>query len=256
MKQLLRQTRFGPSTHFTINKINEVLHDFKGMPVTVRQLFYQFIGRGIFPQDNKYYNRLSRAATNGRTAGLIDCDLIEDRVRYVHTEHRWDKEAPPPKCKSPWESLPYEPEIWIEKDALSGIAETVCGPECVSYLPCRGYISKSAMYAFQKRYFQSGRKIKILYLGDYDPSGMEIFKDIERGLKLFKINMKPERIAITKEQINKYKPTPNPAKGSDSNSENFKKEFGIHSYEVDALDPKILQQIIRNNILKYKRRKA
>lgn len=89
----------------------------------------------------------------------------------------------------------------------------------------------------------------VLYLGDHDPSGEDMVRDIEDRLKEFGVsNVEVVKIALTMAQIKKFKPPPNPAKISDSRAAAYIAKHGAQSWEVDALPPKMLNQLITNAI--------
>ncbi len=258
MKRMFVKRRFNLITMSIINMVNEIVEEYinDNLKLTIRQLFYQFVSRGFFPNQQKKYDMLSLIVSRARLSGYIDWDAFEDRSRFIHQEHRWDYPKMEIKFKSDqWKDYPIKPEIWVEKDALSGIVERVCSPLCVDYLPCRGYPSQSALWSFYNRYFSSNQKIKILYIGDHDPTGLIISKNLSQRLNEFNIETKIKRIALNFDQIDKYKLHPNPAKRSDSNADSYIGDYGVNTWEVDALDPVILSNIIRQSIEDVKNEK-
>ena len=256
MKRKFKDVKIPVETATLIRDINRIVGKFQkqGLILSIRQLFYQFVAEDVFPNKEKYYSKLSRVVTLGRRCGKIDHDMFEDRLRIERVAHRYDHAVERKVFDNPHEGF-VEPEIWIEKYALAGIVEQVCGPLCVTYVPCEGQISDNVAWRFSKRYFESGRNLQILYLGDHDPSGLQIYKSICNMIGTYKVDMVPKRIAITKEQIKKFNPPPNPSKMSDSNFRKYVNQHGPHSYEVDALNPKTLRDIIKAEILKLRKEK-
>ena len=89
----------------------------------------------------------------------------------------------------------------------------------------------------------------ILYLGDHDPSGLDMVRDIRDRLKEFGLrNLTVKHIALTWEQIGEHEPPPNPAKFTDPRSQWYMDKFGLDSWEVDALPPNILEQLLKDTI--------
>lgn len=86
----------------------------------------------------------------------------------------------------------------------------------------------------------------ILYLGDHDPSGEDMVRDIGTRLKEFGVMwLEVEKVALTIEQVRQYNPPPNAAKITDPRAGEYIKKFGEHSWEVDALPPDVLARLIR-----------
>ena len=155
-----------------------------------------------------------------------------------------------------WEDQEYRPEVWIEKEALIGVFEGVCQEYDVPYFACRGYCSQSEMWAAGQRLLSYKRKNMepvILHFGDHDPSGIDMTRDIRDRLQLFVgMKVKVERIALTMEQVRRHNPPPNPAKLTDVRANDYIRAYGHQSWELDALDPPTLVQLVRTNVLLYR----
>jgi hypothetical protein len=111
-----------------------------------------------------------------------------------------------------------------------------------------GYSSASAMYESADRIKSEGRdRVSVIfYLGDHDPSGEDMVRDIEDRLCEFGCEaLTVRKIALTTEQVDKYKPPPNPAKLTDSRAAAYVRKHGASSWEVDALPPDVLAQLVR-----------
>jgi hypothetical protein len=117
----------------------------------------------------------------------------------------------------------------------------------------RGYASTTAVHdAFLRLegHSQEDQELTILYVGDHDPSGLDMLRDIKDRLKEFGLyNVKLVPVALTQQQIEKYKPKPNPAKVKDPRAADYIAKFGNVSWEVDALKPRILNKLIEDAIL-------
>ena len=91
----------------------------------------------------------------------------------------------------------------------------------------------------------------MIYLGDHDPSGIDMTRDVDERLNLFlngsgPINVK--RVALNLDQIKKLKPPENPAKVSDSRAAAYIARFGHSSWELDAIEPAQLASLVRNAV--------
>ena len=141
-----------------IEKANLIIEEFaeKGFTLTLRQLFYQFVSRGLLANKQKEYKRLGDAIGDGRNLGLVRWDRIEDRTRHLRTHEAWRDPAERIGTLSYQEDLwvgqVWRPEVWIEKDALVGIIEGVCTEYRVPYFSCRGYSSEPLQYEAAKRF--------------------------------------------------------------------------------------------------------
>ncbi|HAA4711300.1 TPA_asm: hypothetical protein GET19_12345 [Listeria monocytogenes] len=121
----------------------------------------------------------------------------------------------------------------------------------VDYFSCRGYVSQSAMFRSARRLADwqlAGKDITILHLGDHDPSGIDMSRDIEERLATFEIFPDVKRIALNMDQVDEYTPVPNPTKLSDSRAADYISQFGYESWELDALQPRVIDDLISEHI--------
>jgi hypothetical protein len=229
----------------------------RGFVLTLRQLYYQFVARGLIRNSQVEYTRLGDAINDGRLCGFIDWEAIVDRTRNLKTLSHWDDPAQIVEaCASQfrvdkWEGQTFRPEVWIEKDALVGVIQGVCEELDVPYFSCRGYTSQSEMWAAARRlhrYSKKGQTPIILHFGDHDPSGMDMTRDIQDRLELFMGGMEVRRLALNTDQVEQYTPPPNPAKISDTRAAAYIARFGDESWELDALDPTVLADLIRDTL--------
>lgn len=143
--------------------------------------------------------------------------------------------------------------MWVEKDALVGVLERSCTELDVPYFSCRGYTSQSELYGASKRMLKAikqKRKPYIVHLGDHDPSGKDMTRDIYDRLHMFVgYPVEVNRIALNYDQIKQYNPPPNPAKTTDSRFTKYQQEFGDDSWELDALNPRVITDLIKNAVL-------
>jgi len=237
---------------------NKILQKFAGYRMTLRQLFYQFVARGLLPNDVKKYKKLCKAIQNGRIGGMIDWSVIEDRTRSQRSLSHWDDPSSIlDACAEQfhvdyWQNQKCRTEVWIEKDALLGVIEKTCNQWDCPYFSCRGYSSISELHEASlriKRFEKSGQDFKILYCGDHDPSGIDMGGSIVRTLKNFGTVFTFDRIALNIEQIKQYNPPPNPVKKSDTRSNKYRNKFGDECWELDSLSPQVLNEIVETAII-------
>lgn len=264
MKKQFIVKNFSWETEWVIDHANTIIKEYQeeGMALTLRQLYYQFVSRDLLPNKQREYSRLGRILSDARMAGQIDWDAIEDRTRNLKKTVTWNNpEQIIKSCASQfkldhWLNQEYYIEVWIEKEALIGVIEDVCRKLHVGWFACKGYVSKSEMYASARRMrwygFDEGKQPIIIHLGDHDPSGMDMTRDIQRQHEVFEGSLDIRRIALNMDQIKKYNPPPNPTKMTDSRSSGYVEKFGESCWELDALDPKMMQKLVNDTILEYR----
>ena len=254
--------RFSAASESRIVEANEIISEFAelGFTLTLRQLYYQFVARGKIENSQKSYKRLGELISNARLAGLVDWGAIEDRTRSVRGRDHWDcpagivEDAAGWYARDLWRDQDYRPRVWIEKDALVGVIEGVCVELDVPYFSCRGYTSQSALWraAQLMRGLPFGQTPVVVHLGDHDPSGMDMTRDITERLKLFCGQaVAVERIALNYDQIKQFNPPANPAKLTDSRAAGYVHKYGFDSWELDALNPTVIAGLIRAEIEGY-----
>jgi len=243
-----------------INKCNDILEDYaaQGFDMTLRQLYYQLVAKGKIPNNLKTYKSLGGIITKARLGGLVDWDYIVDRTRNVRSLVHWDDPAEIIASTvnsfhvNRWVNQEYQPEVWIEKDALAGVFQDVCDEYDVPLFSCRGYASISEMHEAATyrlaRYRNNGQHPLILHFGDHDPSGLDMTRDIIDRLCLFAGDIPVTRLALNIDQINEHTPPPNFAKESDTRWRDYADQFGNDSWELDALNPQILADLVREEI--------
>jgi hypothetical protein len=228
----------------------------QGFRLTLRQLYYQFVTRNALPNREKSYDSLGRLVSDARLAGLIDWDAIEDRVRVprLPTEFSDIKGLIDVALQSyrlpRWKGQYHYIELWVEKDALSGVLAPLTAKYHITLMVNRGYSSQSAMYEAGLRFGQHLDKIcNLFYLGDHDPSGEDMVRDVEDRLTMFGADLTVKKIALTMDQVRQYNPPPNPAKQTDTRASAYIAKYGLSSWEVDALPPDVLHQLVEEAIL-------
>ena len=228
-----------------------------GYRLTLRQLYYQLVSRGAINNTVKEYKNLSVTMTNARMAGLIDWDHIEDRSRTALMPPHWSgashilRDAAHAFRVDRWAGQRRHVEIWCEKDALTSVLEPVAHDYHVLLLPVRGYSSTTMAYEASLRFQASlPKEPLVLYLGDHDPSGVDMTRDLEARLSEMAGDDRVElrRLALNYDQVLRDSLPPNPTKSSDSRTATYTETYGTDCWELDALEPPALVSVVRDAI--------
>ncbi len=250
-----------------IRLVNEIIDEYRdeGLDLSLRQIYYQFVARGYVENSTKEYSRLGDIIGDGRMAGLIDWSIIKDRSRRILKNSHWSDPGEILRTArlsfkvDHWEGQQFVPEVWIEKEALIGVVASVCEGLDVAHYACKGYVSLSGMWEASERFedlMDNGHTPIIIHLGDHDPSGIDMTRDIEDRITTFTSasgrHLRVERIALNMDQVEEYNPPPNVAKFTDSRFGTYVSEYGNSSWELDALDPTVLRDLITDKVLQYR----
>ncbi len=230
--------------------------------LTLRQLYYQFVSRDLLPNTLQSYKRLGGIINNARLAGRIDWLSITDGTRNVRGNSHWDtpneviSSAAASYHRDLWANQPRYVEVWIEKDALINVISPTCLEMDVRFFSCRGYTSQSEMWSASQRikgHLMDGQVPIIIHLGDHDPSGIDMTRDVTDRLAMFMGGIQVERIALNMEQIDEFSPPPNYAKTTDARYARYVEKFATEdSWELDALNPTTLADLVRTEVEKHR----
>lgn len=251
-----------PNTLTLIKGADMICREYQqqGLTITLRQLYYQFVARGFLANKQQNYDMLGKAVTKGRLAGMIDWSALEDRTRdvtgnwagYMPSAAEVIEQSAKSYGFDLWHNQPRRIEVWVEKQALVDIVARAANRFRVASFACKGYVSLSEMYSAGERmqeYIAAGQEPLILHLGDHDPSGIDMTRDIEERLSMFSYaDVEVRRIALNMDQVEQYDPPPNPAKFTDSRVHSYVSQFGYSSWELDALDPATLTALVTEHI--------
>ena len=257
--------RFRAATLALIEQINVIIDEYaeQGYSLTLRQLYYQFVARGLVPNKLMEYKKLGAVLTDARLAGLVDWNAIEDRTRFLRELSHWSSASEiVGSCARQYRVDRWSPqyqehrvEVWIEKDALVGVFEEVCESLDVPLFSCRGYTSASEVWRAARRfteYEEDGQQVIILHFGDHDPSGIDMTRDIQERMETFGVDLTMARLALNMDQVDTFSPPPNPAKTTDARFQTYVVKYGEESWELDALEPRVLADLVREEVLGYR----
>jgi hypothetical protein len=255
------EQRFYNNSRWLIDEINAILEHYVQLgfgSMTLRQLFYQLVKSNKITNTKKSYNNLGTLLGTARLAGYIDWDHLEDRARQVRGVRTFDtplqvlRDGYLTYRIDMWENQAVRPEIWIEKDALSGPFESICGKLNVNLLACKGYLSLSeaheAALRFRRIQNEQEQTPIIFHFGDHDSSGLDMTRDIRAKFDLFIGGADVRRIALTMDQIKQFDLPPQYAKMTDPRYEAYRAQHGDQSWELDALDPQTLNDLVEEAV--------
>ncbi len=262
MREQFTERRFQGASLVLIEHVNRIIEEYQeqGYRLSLRQVYYQLVSQLIIPNENAAYKNLGKLVSEGRLAGLLDWDAIEDRGRRGEYPQFWESPeaiisaAAETYRLDKWADQENHVVVMIEKSALEGVVSPVCSRLEVPFHANKGYSSSSALYTVGKQMQEKAvvhrKKLHVIYAGDHDPSGIQMSRDLADRLALFSQNpVNVMRIALNMPQIQRHNLPPNPVKDSDSRTPAYEAEFGTECWEVDALNPGLLATMFERAIL-------
>ena len=131
MKQQYKEIALRGSSMRMIELINTIIETYQmqGYVLSVRQLYYQLVARDLIPNTEQSYKRTASIINDGRLAGLIDWDAIEDRNRDIEMRTRWESASSIiDACADSfhmdlWEGQANRVFVIVEKAALAGVVD-------------------------------------------------------------------------------------------------------------------------------------
>lgn len=256
---------FNKTSLLRIEHINKILTEYAadGFDMTVRQVYYQLVQSNTIANSEQSYNNLSRLVSEGRLAGLISWTAIIDRGRNLRGNRHW--RSPQGAIKTleeeyqldKWADQPWRPEVWVEKQAQEGTVGQICASLDVDFFAVKGYNSQSEQWRAGQRFarrFREGQRPIVFHLGDHDPSGLDMTRDNRERLSMFAgVDIPVMRLALNMPQIEELDLPPNPAKRTDGRFDAYEAEYNTtSSWELDALDPRFIQKLIEDAILRIR----
>ncbi len=214
--------------------------------MTLRQVYYQLVARQVLENTRPAYTGLSTNLVEARKTGVIPWPWMEDRTRQPRKVAMWTRldrflsGVIAAYRRNIWLDQPRTIEVWLEKDALSGIFEAVLDPYGVTLNVGRGYDGWDSLHNASERY-GTGEHTTILYFGDYDPSGVDMFRSLRDRLEFFECHPEVVVVALLREDIERYSPPPDFTKATDTRAAAFVATHGDIAVELDALPMAVLQ---------------
>lgn len=222
-------------------------------PMTVRQVYYQLVSRQVIKNTRTMYQAVSNLLVDARKEGVIPWEWIEDRLRRPRHVSMWDDLSDFAKTiraayrRDVWNTQPHYLECWLEKDALSGIFEDVLDKYGITLNVGRGYDGWDSIRNAAERW-GDGENTTVLYFGDFDPSGEDMYRSLIDRWDFFSCYPKVIKVALTAEDIRRYSLPPDFAKATDSRAAGFIAKHGNVSVELDALPVGVLRNRITTEV--------
>jgi hypothetical protein len=234
----------------------EIVEEFN--PVTVRQVFYQAVNRGLVPKsETKGYRVVQRRLVVLRAAWEVPHGALVDGTRYVHGHRRYNDldefttYAAGLYRKDYWANSEVNVEVWLEKDALKGVLIPTVVNECgLGLHVTRGFASITYLQEAAEQIEADGRPTYVYVLTDFDPSGVVIAEKIEEELteRAPLSDITVERLAVNRQQIERWNLPTRPTKTSDTRARRFRQVHGTDSVELDAIPPDELRRLVKDAI--------
>jgi len=255
LKQAFKEVKFNKKSLERLALVEQIIEEYQTqrLKLTLRQLYYQMVSRDYIPNEKREYDKLSVLLSKARWGGYVDWDIIEDRLRTPKLSYHVENVKSALLELSRYYRIdrqngqPNYIEVWVEKDSLSSVLAPVTNKYHIRLMVNRGYSSTTAMHDAFGRFWEAGsygQELYILYIGDHDASGLDMLRDIKERLADFGVVVTVVPIALTYAQVEQYNPPPNFAKRKDPRADWYIEKFGKNSWEVDALRPEVLNQLL------------
>lgn len=244
-----------------VRLVNSILKQYT-MRLTLRQIYYRLVADHGLPNKRSSYNQLSKHLVKAREQGSVDENRIEDRTRsflggedgyrnpesFLEALRAYIEDFHEQYDINLWKDQPEFTLIWVEKDALSRVIAEVADEYRVIVCPSRGYASFTYVRQAVAK-LPRDKRITVLHFADHDPSGLDMTRDLERRLIRYGArNTRVERVALTYDQVQELDLMPNPTKAADPRSANYMMEYGAECWELDAIEPAKLQDLVKEGI--------
>jgi hypothetical protein len=229
----------------------------KAQPITGRGIGYKLFTAGLIPSmSTNDMKRVYRLLKEAREEGKIPWDWIVDETREIERVSTWDNPAAYVRSvtrsyrRDFWNQQPHRIQVWSEKGTVRGVLAPVLERYAVGFFPVHGFSSATAAHDIAED--DDGRDLIVLYVGDFDPSGMFMSEqDLPaRFAKYDGDHIKLRRIALTFSQTRGLPSFPASDKRKDPRYRWFVANHGPNCWELDAMDPNDLRDCVEQEIVK------
>jgi len=273
MKLRIRDEIYYDKGKKLLEHVREVVDSYS-MPITSRQVFYRLVAKGCLENTHPEYRKACRICSKGRYTGHIDWDAIVDDTRGAYKTQDWNSMEDAVKAQiedfrlDRWANSSYYLEVYVEKRGMVNTLYPTTDSLDVHIVSCGGWDSTSNVWGAARRLIEKqkqGKAIRILYFGDFDPSGDFMHNVVERKLREFDLDLNLDRILLKLEQVQlhslpvKFEVLAKKGDGqvydklkADPRAKGFKDKYGeLMQVEIDALEPNLLIEYVKNSILEY-----
>jgi hypothetical protein len=225
-------------------------------PITLRGLLYRVVSAGWLPStDKEHYTRIGRIMTTLREHGAVPFDYIVDNVRSTDKPSSWSgledfaETVKNAYRKNFWASMPEYVHVICEKDAIAGVLAPVTREYDVALSPIRGYVSLSFAHEIASTWNRIDKPIHCYYLGDFDPSGFDLERDVREKLARYcRRRFYWHRLGVNAEDFAEFDLIPLQPKTGDKRYRRFVEEHGHECAELDALPAVELRRRVEDAI--------
>jgi hypothetical protein len=226
-------------------------------PITGRGIGYKLFTAGLIPSmERSEMQRVYRLLREAREQGRIPWEWIVDETRELEKVATWsDPEAYAGTVarsyrRDFWNQQPHRVQVWSEKGTVRGVLAPVLDQYAVGFLAVHGFSSATVAHDIAEDY--DGRDLIVLYVGDYDPSGLFMSQqDLPARFTKYKgDHIKLKRIALTRKQVTGLPSFLARDKRKDPRYGWFVRQYGHRCWELDAMDPNDLRACVKNEIRK------
>jgi hypothetical protein len=247
------------ATEALLLAVEAVLEEYRNhWPLTCRQIFYRLVGAYDYPKDEPAYKRLCHHLSNARRGRRIPFDAIrDDGVTTFHLQHFEDedhfrrhlRELAEGYTRNRLVGQEIHCEVWCEAGGMVPQLYGVAAEFSVRVYSCGGFDSLTIKKNLSDRICEIGKPTVILHLGDYDPSGVNMFKAVAEDVAAFVETDKPwnpvdvtyVRVALTREQVERYALPTAPPKSSDPGTKTW---TGGGTCQLEALPPDTVIELL------------
>lgn len=262
-----------------VDTVLKILATYKNIQLTLRQLHYRLVEAAktmtnlTYPNTQSQYKKLSEILVEARMDGVIPMDIFEDKDRTIYPvdspfyyppkyvidvetnveELIKDKIQEYERNASSW----YIPKWLLQEDVVlvmleKKALENLFIPETnnkAHFLACKGYNSLTQLNELAKALKKEKRKIHLKTFSDFDPSGLDIQRNFIEQAQALGVKFETiERMALTDKQVADYGLPFAPTKTTDSRAKDWEAAGVV---ELDALDPRVLQDLVKGAIAKH-----
>jgi len=200
--------------------------------------------------------RVYRLLKEAREQGIIPWGWIVDETRAIERVSTWADPAEYARCVAQsyrrdfWDQQPHRVQVWSEKGTVRGVLAPVLERYAVGFLPVHGFSSATTAHDIAED--DDGRDLIVLYVGDFDPSGMFMSEEDlpNRFARYDGDHIKLRRIALTARQLEGLPSFPAADKKKDPRYKWFVANHARDCWELDAMDPNDLRACVESEIRK------
>lgn len=284
------------STKVQMTEFRRAIFDIveKHRPCTNRQVYYRAVVAGLVGKDVKKSRKNETRVTNAlsymreeyvnhavssgtglkfsasacRRLGIMPFEWVTDdtRTRFQSRQHSDRDEAlrllHAGYRRDLWQTQPRHVEVWCESSSIAGVLLETTDEYGVALLPCRGQAGKRYVWDSARAYARMGRPITCLYVGDFDPAGLDIGNSVRERLLRYMcgvdVDFEFRRIGITASQVSELglpghglNPNTHKSQLARFHDECDKHGLSHEAVEAEAMDPTTMRTLVADAIDEY-----